>query len=214
MVEKKLSNTSSEQTINKEINRGVFRTTHIIVSVVCLASLIFSLWPGAMASFILAITAIFWIPVLLFLVIYNIFKIFITFCKNKDEAKVLSYRFGLHVLVVSCTFAILTFNIPLKIAFCISKSNFDLFLKENQSDIKISVYDKSINKKIGIWKVDHCLKDSRGGTYFRIGNELNMIDTISYGFAFNPNDEETPFGGVEYKTRIIGDWYFFCASDD
>ncbi|MHC4290452.1 MAG: hypothetical protein ACYSSK_10460 [Planctomycetota bacterium] len=213
---KEISDSISSKKINRNQMIRIFDATHVAISIICLVFLIWSLWPGSLNEviFIIAITAFFWIPGILFFVIHDIFKIFRQFRKNKGKAKLLSYRLGLHVLIVSCTFAILTFDIPIRIAFCISKPSFEQFLEKNQSDIRTSVYDKGISENLGIWTVDHCLKDSRGGTYFRIGNELNMIDTISYGFAFNPNDEGTPFGHVEYKTRIIGDWYFFCASDD
>ncbi len=40
-------------------------------------------------------------------------------------------------------------------------------------------------------------------------------DTMSYGFAFRPNREGTPFGKAGYHlSPMIGDWYCFSASNN
>jgi hypothetical protein len=40
-------------------------------------------------------------------------------------------------------------------------------------------------------------------------------DTMSYGFAFKPNPEGTPFGRSGYSySHVVGDWYVFSASND
>lgn len=42
-----------------------------------------------------------------------------------------------------------------------------------------------------------------------------MIDTLSFGFAYRPNLDGTPFGNAYYHTsHLFGEWYVFRVSDD
>lgn len=72
-------------------------------------------------------------------------------------------------------------------------------------------------RQIGPYLVDAHWADPRGGVFFRTHTGPDGIgpDEMSYGFAFQPNDEGTPFGRAHYRKRhLFGDWYAFAASND
>jgi hypothetical protein len=72
-------------------------------------------------------------------------------------------------------------------------------------------------RRIGIYWVDKYVADPRGGVYFRTGTGVDGFgpDVMSYGFAYRPNADGSPFGGARYgRWRLFGDWYWFRASDD
>jgi hypothetical protein len=82
----------------------------------------------------------------------------------------------------------------------------------------VEEYDgKQLGKQVGPYHVDRYGADKRGGVYFRTATGPDGIgpDRMSYGFAFRPNGEGTPFGNAHYRRRhLFGDWYVFAASDD
>lgn len=73
----------------------------------------------------------------------------------------------------------------------------------------------TINRRIGPFYVDEAGFDRRGGLFFRFDTGFDMVDEMSYGFAFNPNKEGSPFGAAGYDlTHLTSDWYYFSVSDD
>ncbi|WP_139228486.1 hypothetical protein [Planctomicrobium piriforme] len=59
--------------------------------------------------------------------------------------------------------------------------------------------------------------DPRGGVSFRTHTSPDGIgpDTMSYGFAYHPNGEGTPFGAAGYQVRRLQNgWYWFMTSND
>ncbi len=213
MVEKP-DNTLSEQRTDKDNIKRLLGTEHLVVSIICFAFLLWSLWPGSLKwlSFCLFMSTILWFPILLGICVHTIFKIFRQYRTNKEKAKLLFFRFAISCTIVFFALGLLYLEIPQRTAFCFFRASFEQYLEENPLE---DCMNSAVNKQLGIWTVDQYAKDSRGGTYFRIGTELDMIDTTSYGFAFSPNKQGTPFGNAQYyKTRIIGDWCYFSASDD
>ena len=78
-------------------------------------------------------------------------------------------------------------------------------------------WDKKLSARLGIYSVDSCQIDPRGGVYFRTFQGADGIgpDTMSHGFVFKPNAAGTPFGRAGYRySRLIGHWYTFAASND
>jgi hypothetical protein len=75
-----------------------------------------------------------------------------------------------------------------------------------------------LNRRFGLYHVDRYGADARGGVFFRTGTGGDGLigpDQMSYGFAFRPNSEGTPFGNAGYVSlHLFGDWYVFSASDD
>jgi hypothetical protein len=77
--------------------------------------------------------------------------------------------------------------------------------------------DKVLGRLLGFYYVDRYGADPRGGVYFRTHSGADGIgpDTMSYGFAFRPNTEGTPFGRAGYcYSHVVGNWYVFSASND
>jgi hypothetical protein len=74
-----------------------------------------------------------------------------------------------------------------------------------------------INRQFGPYRVNGYWADPRGGVYFCTHAMPCGIgpDQLSYGFAFRPNEQGTPFGNAGYyHYHLFGDWYVFAASDD
>src|SRR5262245_337947 len=71
----------------------------------------------------------------------------------------------------------------------------------------------NLNADLGLYWIDEWGSDARGGTYFR-----TMVgappERRSFGFAYQPNSDGSPFGDVGYEVHhLSGDWYSFAASD-
>ena len=74
-----------------------------------------------------------------------------------------------------------------------------------------------LDRRLGVYRVDQYAADPRGGVYFRTHAGADGLgpDAMSYGFAFRPNREGSPFGNAGYRLfRMTGDWYGFSASND
>jgi|GEM_PF-5633454 len=71
----------------------------------------------------------------------------------------------------------------------------------------------NLNANLNIYWVDQWGTDARGGTYFRTLTAAGP-DPRSFGFAYRPNAEGSPFGDAGYELQhLSGDWYSFAASD-
>ena len=71
----------------------------------------------------------------------------------------------------------------------------------------------NLNANLSIYWVDQWGTDARGGTYFRTLTAAGP-DPRSFGFAYRPNVEGSPFGDAEYELQhLSGEWYSFAASD-
>ncbi|MFG0332900.1 MAG: hypothetical protein ACF8TS_06010 [Maioricimonas sp. JB049] len=71
--------------------------------------------------------------------------------------------------------------------------------------------------RLGPYQVDRYGGDARGGVFFRTAEGPDGLgpDRMSYGFAFRPNGEGSPFGNAAYRQRhLSGEWYLFAASND
>lgn len=116
-------------------------------------------------------------------------------------------------ILIVCLVLVLT-GIPRRITFLLSRSAFQRHL----STAPASKYEgESLGRFLGIYYVDRYCADPRGGVYFRTHAGADGIgpDTMSYGFAFRPNPEGTPFGRAGYHySHVVGDWFDFSASDD
>jgi hypothetical protein len=115
---------------------------------------------------------------------------------------------------------VLADEIPATIGFCLSRSAFEtssetiaakfVTMSSDEREVELS------RNVFGIYHVDAIRIDKRGGIYYRVSTGYDGIfDMMSYGFAKNPNQIGSPFGRASYsKTRIVGDWYVFQASND
>ena len=116
-------------------------------------------------------------------------------------------------ILVCLTLALLVFYIPRRIAFLAHRGPFE----KHVASVRANGYPTERPGWIGIYRVDMCVTDPRGGVYFRTGTGPDGIgpDTVSYGFVYRPNRKGSPFGASGYRVRRLGgEWYWFEASDD
>jgi hypothetical protein len=112
------------------------------------------------------------------------------------------------------TMALLWFHVPQRLVFALCCSELRGLVDATPVD---AIRSKELGRQIGPYWVDRYGTDRRGGVYFRTHTGPDGIgpDQMSYGFAFQPNDQGTPFGNAGYRCRhLFGDWYVFAASDD
>jgi hypothetical protein len=116
--------------------------------------------------------------------------------------------------IVVLSLVMIAYGIPGRVAFALARPAFERYA----ASAPISKYDgEALGRWIGVYFVDRYGADSRGGVYFRTHAHGDGIgpDTMSYGFAYQPNPEGTPFGETRYcYSPIVGDWYIFSASND
>jgi len=189
----------------------------LVISIACSAGLlVLSLWPGAFDTlyFIVLLTAVFWVPlagigalVLLVLAIRMVIK-------GAEGSRACLVRLVLACAIPLLSLALVFTHTPLRLAFTFCRPSFEPWVESAPA----SQYGgETLNRRIGIWRVDEYAADSRGGVYFRVGTGPDNLgpDTMSYGFAFKPNPEGSPFGNAKYRRlRLTGDWFSFEASDD
>ena len=116
-------------------------------------------------------------------------------------------------VLVILTVALLAKAVPLRVGFYPAVGAFNAMLPKAPPP---STFDPvRLNRRVGIYRVDEWVTDPRGGVYFRTGTTADMIDTISFGFAYKPNKTGTPFGAASYRYgRLTGGWYWWSASND
>lgn len=115
------------------------------------------------------------------------------------------------VIAIGCVVLVKS-GIPRRAAFRYSEPSFQRLV----ASTPVADFSRKILKRrVGLYHVDEYAFDARGGVYFRTHTGYDVIDTISYGFAFRPNRKGSPFGNASYSdSRINGDWYVFRASND
>lgn len=113
------------------------------------------------------------------------------------------------------TLALLWFHVPQRIAFASAAPELRGLL--NGAPVEKLRGGVELDRQAGPYRVDRYAADERGGVYFRTATGPDGIgpDQMSYGFAFRPNAEGSPFGNARYGRRhLFGDWWTFAASDD
>ncbi|HEX8325660.1 MAG TPA: hypothetical protein VF595_17280 [Tepidisphaeraceae bacterium] len=133
---------------------------------------------------------------------------------NLPRTRLPAPQLAMIVAMLLGTYALLSFYVPRRFAFIVSQASFDAVARQSTvtSDTPIQ-----LNRRLGLFWVDEYATDTRGGTYFRVyqGGDGIGPDTMSWGFAFQPNAVGTPFGSARYLTRPLGNgWYWFRASND
>jgi hypothetical protein len=180
----------------------------------CLVVLAISIYPGRLDALF------FWgiilsVLILPFVAIAALAALYLLVRNNRWRAvRIPRRRLGIILAILGCTFALLIFYVPRRVAFAVSRERFEqlvpLALPSEFAGIPL-------NKRLGVYRVDEFAADLRGGVYFRVHVGMDGIspDRMSYGFAFKPNPTGTPFGAAHYETfHLQGDWYWFCASND
>ena len=117
-------------------------------------------------------------------------------------------------VLVCTTFAMLLFYVPRRVAFMAHERAFERMLPAAPAAGSMTT---TLGRRVGIYYIDEWATDERGGVYFRTGTGPDGIgpDTMSCGFAYQPNRSGSPFGASEYAVRrLFGHWYWFRASND
>ena len=112
------------------------------------------------------------------------------------------------------TLGLLWFHVPQRVAFAFCFSDLRGLVDDAPAD---EFRGEELGRQVGPYRVDRYAADKRGGVFFRTATGPDGIgpDQMSYGFAFRPNGQGTPFGNAHYRHRhLFGDWYVFAASDD
>jgi hypothetical protein len=190
---------------------GMIRGINAITIAGGVILLVMSLWPGYAGGCVILLA----LPLIALLGIAWLIVAARATSQSSKGTKPLRVRPVLVAPVAVClTFGLLVFYIPRRVAFMAVQSRFDSYL---QSATASEYGGTNLDRWLGIYHVDEYAADPRGGVYFRTGTGPDGIgpDTTSYGFAYRPNGQGTPFGAAHYLVRPLGrGWYWFQASDD
>jgi hypothetical protein len=116
--------------------------------------------------------------------------------------------------IIAASLILVWFGVPRRVAFLLSRPAFERLVATASAN---GYEGEPLGRRLGLYDVDRYAADPRGGVYIRTHAGPDGIgpDTMSYGFAFRPNREGTPFGKTGYGlSRMVGDWYCFSASND
>jgi hypothetical protein len=122
------------------------------------------------------------------------------------------WRIGVALLVLlNC--GLLWCRAPLRLGFLHARAAFEAAVATAPPAY---ARGQRFDRRIGLYQVDRCAADPRGGIYFRTRFGPNGFHTamISHGFAYRPNAAGSPFGDADYAvSHVVGDWYCFQASE-
>ena len=187
------------------------KITMLVTIVVCAAALAISIWPGWLNDLVFIAVLMGFVVGPIILLALGVFA-FIQYRRGNLRTGEFPWKYTtITLLMLITTYGMLRFYIPRRIAFASCRSSF-------QQIVDGGVVDNSeFNRRIGPYRIDQCVTDDRGGTYFRVYSGSDGIgpDVMSYGFCYNPNHDGSPFGAAHYQTFRLGNgWYWFRASDD
>ncbi len=193
------------------------RFAYILIAVSALFGvglIVLSLYPGmASTLFDLAFfTALFWIPVVGIAGVVVFVQVIRSLIRDWRQTMPLVGLFCLSGVVGMLCLILAISGIPRGIAFRASAGEFKSLCSSAQQS---EYMGNKLNKRIGVWTVDRYAADPRGGVFFRTGTAADFVDTISYGFAYHPNTNGTPFGNAGYwLSEVESGWYYFWVSND
>lgn len=200
----------------------------LITTMICICILLVSIYPGVLQNFLVAmvliLTGFFWLIAIGCILLQLLWSLW----QERQSAdwprslltKSLLSRIGLLLMILIGSYGLLKFYVPRRIAFAGARPAFDRWLQANPpqvSDQQSQNSLRSINLQFGPYKVDQYAIDQRGGQYFRVYSHGDGLgpDTVSYGFAHQPNLEGSPFGSAYYEIHPLGKgWFWFQASND
>ena len=186
-----------------------------LIGIGALSVLTLSVWPGLLEEYFFKalLFSVIWVP--LILIAFVIFAVRLYRQRHRDRLIPTPKWATLTIpIILLFTITSLALNIPCRIGFMISRSAFEELQKTISSPPTEPV---ALNRQAGLYLVDSYATDTRGGLFFRThwGPDGIGPDTMSYGFAYQPNNTGSPFGNKAYATRkITGHWHWFRTSDD
>jgi hypothetical protein len=141
-------------------------------------------------------------------------------------------------LIIALTYGLLKFYIPRRIAFALSQPAFEQWLYHVQFENRsfppstnyrsghgqglvarpeITPEGQGLQTKLGLYQVEEYIMGDRNDHYFRTYSHGAGLgpDTVSYGFAYQPHPQQTPFGSAGYRLYpLAAQWYWFTTSND
>lgn len=192
----------------------------VLTSMACLCTLLCDMAPGRLASvffgvFFLCLLAS---PVLLVVGVVFLARLFSRGRRPFAPTAWLRglgftwQKVALWVLLLVGAYGLVRLGVPVRTGFALSRSSFEALV----DDAPTGGYGGVDRKRfVGVYHVDAYGADPRGGVFFRVHSSSFLIDTDSYGFAYLPNFEGTPFGSAGYRTwKLAPGWYGFSVNDD
>jgi hypothetical protein len=115
------------------------------------------------------------------------------------------------LVCVALTPCLLLTNTPRRVVFGKYRADFEKLLSQAPPAADRAVV--GLNADLDIYWVDQWGTDARGGTYFRTLSGSGSAGA-SFGFAYRPNPDGSPFGDQEYRLQhLTGDWYSFAVAE-
>ena len=183
------------------------KTINVATVLGAIGLVVLSLWPG----FAGGCWVFFALPLIALLGLAWLLVAMIGYVRRRNAPSL--RQLAVAPILVCLTLALLVFYIPRRIAFFGHRGQFEKHL----ASVRANGYPTERLGWVGIYRVDMCVTDPRGGVYFRTATGPGGIgpDTVSYGFVYRPNRQGSPFGASGYLVRpLSGEWYWFEASDD
>ena len=194
--------------------RLMVRVLLIVITAELFGALYLSMLPGGWNDLTVNLAAVVVFLTLVPIALFTLVFIAIKLIRRQGRLSDLPLREAAAVaLFAVATAGLVVFAVPRRVAFALSRSAFD----EASASAPIPEQEgAATNSRIGLYYVDCYARDPRGGVFFRVNTGPDgFIDTMSYGFAYQPNREGTPFGAAHYElSHLTGDWYEFQASND
>jgi FlaA1/EpsC-like NDP-sugar epimerase len=199
----------------RSILKACLKFLPLFLSVICLLYLVLALVPGRLEdhlnnlniflSLFLSIAQLLLYFSMLALAIYEIVRIF----QRKQSIKNIWQLSGiLSFLIMTITAYLLSQDIPARLYFATSESQFQQVLARQVTD----GFQSNGIKEIGNFKVSDVMVDSDASSpkiksvYFVTRNVADWIDMDRYGFAYLPDRTKT----FATQTRHLhGNWYIF-----
>ncbi len=169
---------------------------------VCVVLLMLGVWPGLLRD----LAVITFLPVLVALV-------FVMGWRARGRAGAMP-GWPVKTTCAALTFTLLVCHVPQRVAFAACRGSFEALVAEAPEGVFATRIDP---RRIGPYTIDGIGKEVDGpGVYIRVRRSLvDLLDTTSYGFAYRPTGDSSPFGGKGYATvPLAGDWYAFEANND
>jgi len=191
--------------------RLMVRVLLIVITAELFGALYLSMLPGGWNDLTVNLAAVVVFLTLVPIALFTLVFIAIKLIRRQGRLSDLPLREAAAVaLFAVATAGLVVFAVPRRVAFALSRSAFEETCKSAPEGWH------ELNSRLGLYHVDEYATDSRGGVFFRVNTGPDgFIDTMSYGFAYQPNREGTPFGAAHYElSHLTGDWYEFQASND
>lgn len=189
----------------------------VVTMIGSVGTLVLAVWPGALDQGCLCICVT--LPLLVLCLLLLTLSVVVRDLNRKPAPSSRGRWAVLSVVAVVGTVGLVRYHIPQRIAFAaIAGSMHSLAQSAPLAHPEAIGYDGfELDRRFGPYRVGRYAADPRGGVYFRTLTGADGIgpDRMSYGFAFQPNHDGTPFGMASYRLdHLFGAWYVFEASND